>query len=87
MGRPGRTILHMTKRILAAFLWFYTGWYAGAFLAEMFGVSPVIGPIIGVAAAGLLVGDPLRIIWTRQAIRPASASVSSSAPEGLPKPA
>ena len=57
----------MTKRVAAAFLWFYTGWYAGAFLAEIFGVSPVIGPIIGVAAAGLLVGDPLRIIWTRPA--------------------
>ena len=30
----------MTKRILAAFLWFYTGWYAGAMLAEFLGVSP-----------------------------------------------
>ena len=62
-----RDPLPMTKRVVAAFLWFYTGWYAGAFLAEMLGVSPVIGPILGAAAAVLLVGDPLRIIWTRPA--------------------
>ena len=64
----------MTKRVAAAFLWFYTGWYAGAFLAEIFGVSPVIGPIIGVAAAGLVVLDPRRIIWT---VRPAETSAPS----------
>ena len=60
----------MTKRILAAFLWFYTGWYAGAMLAEFLSVSPVLGPIIGAAAAGLIVGDPRGIIWKRQAIAP-----------------
>lgn len=54
----------MKKRALAAFLWFYTGWYAGAMLAALVGVSPVLGPIIGAAAAGLIVGDPRRIIWT-----------------------
>jgi hypothetical protein len=57
----------MTKRILAAMLWFYAGWYAGAMLADMFGVSPLLGPIIGAAAAGLIVGDPRRIIWTARA--------------------
>ena len=61
----------MTKRILAAFLWFYTGWYAGAMLAEILGVSPVLGPIIGAAAAGLIVGDPRGMIWKR---RPSGAS-------------
>jgi hypothetical protein len=71
----------MTKRVLAAILWFYTGWYAGAMLAEFIGVSPVLGPIIGAAAAGLIVGDPRRIIWNARAARPASA------PEGLPEPA
>jgi hypothetical protein len=72
----------MTKRVAAAFLWFYTGWYAGAFLAEMLGVSPVIGPILGAAAAGFLVGDPLRIIWTRPAVKAVAASASvETAPE------
>ena len=64
--RPRRTVPHMTKRILAAFLWFYTGWYAGAMLAEILSVSPVLGPIIGAAAAGLIVGDPRGMIWKRR---------------------
>jgi hypothetical protein len=64
----------MTKRVLAAFLWFYTGWYAGAMIAEMLGVSAFLGPIIGVAAAGLVVLDPRRIIWT---VRPAETPATS----------
>lgn len=74
----------MTKRILAAFLWFYAGWYGGALLAELFSVSPVLGPIIGAAAAGLIVGDPRRRIWNRDA-RPAPATTSSA--DRLPEPA
>ena len=62
-----RTMPDMSKRILAAMLWFYAGWYAGAVLADLFGVSPFLGPIIGVAAAALIVGDPRRIIWTSRA--------------------
>ena len=73
----------MTKRVLAAMLWFYTGWYAGALLAEAFGVSPFLGPLIGAAAAGLIAGDPRRIIWTSRATAPATAA----APEALPEPA
>ena len=70
----------MTKRILAAFLWFYAGWYGGALIAELVGVSALLGPIIGAAAAGLIVGDPRRMIWAR-------ATRSAPAPEGLPDPA
>ena len=77
----------MTKRILAAFLWFYTGWYAGAMLAELLSVSPALGPIIGVAAAGLIVGDPRGMIWARRAARSTSPRTASSAPDALPKPA
>jgi hypothetical protein len=54
----------MKKRAFAAILWFYTGWYVGALIAVTLGVSPALGPIIGAAAAGLIVGDPRRIIWT-----------------------
>lgn len=75
----------MTKRIAAALLWFYAGWYAGAILAEFLGLSPVLGPLIGAAAAGLIAGDPRRIIWKR----PATAVVSATppSPEGFAKPA
>lgn len=71
---------YMTKRILAAMLWFYAGWYAGAVLADMFGVSPLLGPVIGVAAAALIVGDPRRIIWTSRA---ATATASTAPTESL----
>ena len=77
----------MTKRILAAFLWFYTGWYAGAMLAELLSVSPALGPIIGVAAAGLIVGDPRGMIWKRGIVRSTSPRAPSSVPDALPKPA
>ena len=75
----------MTKRIVAAFLWFYAGWYAGAMIAEFVGVSALLGPIIGAAAAGLIVGDPRRMIWNARAARPASKP--APAPEGLAGPA
>ena len=55
----------MKKRALSAFLWFYCGWYAGAMIAHFVGVSPVLGPILGAAAAGLIAGDPRGIIWRR----------------------
>jgi hypothetical protein len=61
----------MKKRIFAALLWFYAGWYAGAVLAYVLGVSPMLGPIIGTAAAALFAGDPRRIIWTTRTPAPA----------------
>jgi hypothetical protein len=72
----------MKKRTLAAILWFYTGWYAGAMLAEFLGVGAALGPIIGAAAAGLVFADPRRIIWTAQA-----ATAGSSSAEARPEPA
>lgn len=77
----------MTKRIVAALLWFYAGWYAGAILAEFLGLSPVLGPLIGAAAAGLIAGDPRRIIWKRPMTMLAADSATAPSPEGLAKPA
>jgi hypothetical protein len=57
----------MKKRILAAFLWFYAGWYAGALIADFLHVSPMLGPIIGAVAAALIAGDPRHIIWKDKA--------------------
>ena len=53
----------MKKRAFAAILWFYVGWYGGAMLAEFLGVSPLLGPMIGAAAAALFVADPRGMIW------------------------
>jgi hypothetical protein len=71
------TIDPMKRRVLAAFLWFYAGWYLGSYLAEMFGVSPFLGPIIGAAAAAVVVGDPRRIIWTKRPADEPRAEVAS----------
>jgi hypothetical protein len=69
---PLSATLHgMKKRVLAAMLWFYVGWYAGALLADFFGVTPFLGPVIGAAAAGIFAGDPRRIIWKAEPKAPA----------------
>ncbi len=62
----------MKKRVAATILWFYAGWYTGAMIASLAGLSPVLGPIIGTAAAAIIAGDPRRIIWTsrRRAANP-----------------
>ena len=70
----------MKKRIAAAFLWFYTGWYGGAIIADFIGVSPLLGPILGAASAALIVGDPRRIIWSARTASPAAS-------EATPEPA
>lgn len=56
----------MKKRALAALLWFYAMWYAGAMIAHVLGVSPVLGPILGAAAAAIVAVDPRGIIWDRR---------------------
>lgn len=53
----------MNKRVAAAVLWFFAGWYLGGYIALYLGVSGAIGPILGISAAGLFAGDPLRVIW------------------------
>jgi hypothetical protein len=68
----------MVKRILAAFLWFYAGWYGGALLASFLGLNPALGPIIGAAAAALIVGDPRQLIWKAKSIGPAIAASAAA---------
>ena len=68
----------MRKRIVSAFLWFYGGWYAGALLAEFLQVSPMIGPILGAAAAMLIAGDPRHIIWkAKDAVAVTAANIET----------
>ena len=71
----------MSKRIAAGILWFLAAWYFGAWIALFLGVPDVLGPILGIAAAAVFAGDPLGIIWTRQATLvelPASGAEGSS---------
>ena len=71
----------MTKRIIAAVLWFYAGWYLGAELAMVLSLSPLLGPMLGGAAAIFIVSGPGRIMWrTRTRTQ---RSTSALAPPGL----
>jgi hypothetical protein len=69
----------MKKRAAAAILWFYAGWYAGASIAFIAGLSPVLGPILGSAAALIVAGDPRHMIWAqRRAISRGTAMLPST---------
>jgi hypothetical protein len=71
----------MLKRVLAALLWFYAGWYGGNLLADFLGISLVLGPVIGATLAALVVGDPRRIIWTARTMsKPAQATEPATDP-------
>jgi len=51
--------------------------------AAFLGINPAFGPILGVAAAGLVIVDPRQLFWARPtpaAVVPAPASVER-APE------
>ncbi len=67
---PAGESSRMGKRILAGVLWFFSGWYFGAFVAFILGISPILGPTLGFTAAALIAGDPLRVIWNRPARAP-----------------
>jgi hypothetical protein len=60
----------MKKRSAATVLWFFTGWFVGAFVAFSAGMSPLFAPILGIAAAAFVAGDPRHMIWTSR--RPVS---------------
>jgi hypothetical protein len=53
----------MKKRIAVGALWLYAGWCLGAFIAWMLGVSAILGPVLGFAAAAVIAGDPFKVIW------------------------
>ncbi len=54
----------MTKRIAAALLWFFAGWYAWAFIASVGDLTPLWGPVLGATLAAFIAGDPMHRIWT-----------------------
>jgi hypothetical protein len=55
----------MKKRVLSAFLWFYSFWCLGSMISFAFGLTPALGLILGTAAAAIFAGDPRGIIWMR----------------------
>jgi hypothetical protein len=49
-------------------------------IAAFVGINPVVGPILGVAAAGLVVVDPRRMFWARP-VEAAAPVAPEAAPE------
>ncbi len=54
----------MNQRIAAGVLWLFAGWYLGNIVAFFFGISDLLGPILGLAGAAIVAGDPLGLIWS-----------------------
>ncbi len=50
------------KQLAIAALWAYAFWYLGSMLASIAGVPDVVGPVLGLAAAAIVVLDPRRAI-------------------------
>jgi hypothetical protein len=58
----------MTRRLLAAGLWFYAVWCGWALAASVGGWTPFLGPVIAAGVSAAVAGDPLHRIWAaRQA--------------------
>jgi hypothetical protein len=68
-GRPRGHRADMKKRITAAVLWFFTGWFVGAATAFVLGMSGLLAPVLAIAFAAVVAGDPARLIWTPAAPR------------------
>ena len=51
------------KRLLAAPLWFMTGWFIGAVAAFLIGLDGALAPILAFVAASAVALDPRQMIW------------------------
>ena len=67
----------MKKRTAATALWFLTGWFVGALGAYATGLSPVLAPILAIAAAAFVATDPRQVIWTRRPVSRGTAMLPS----------
>jgi len=65
LGRDPVEDGRMKKRLVAGVLWFYAGWAFGAMVAFAFGVPSLVSPLLAIAAAALIAGDPRGVIWRR----------------------
>jgi len=66
-------------RIASGVLWLFAGWYIGNLLAYHAGWSMLFGPVLGIAAAVIVAGDPLGLLWKRAASRAAAEAAASGA--------
>jgi len=60
----------MSRRSVAAILWFVATWFGWEVAWSLAGVPRVIGPVAGFVLAAAVTMDPLGVIWTRSAGAP-----------------
>ena len=56
----------MSKRTLAAILWFFAGWVGAGSVFAMAGMPSELGMIVGAVVAALIDWDPKGWIWAKQ---------------------
>jgi hypothetical protein len=57
----------MSKRALAAVLWFAATWIGYEIVWSLTGVPRLAGPVIAFTVAALVTLDPMALFWTRSA--------------------
>jgi hypothetical protein len=62
------------KRIAAAPLWFFVGWFVGSAAAWTFGLGAFLAPMTALVLTGIVVADPRGVIWNS---RPSEKSRAS----------
>jgi hypothetical protein len=62
------------KRIAAAPLWFFVGWFVGSAVAWAFGLGAFLAPMTAVVLAGIVVVDPRGVIWSDRPTEKSQAS-------------
>lgn len=64
----------MKRTLFVTLLWSYTGWYAGAMAAELFGTSPTLGPLLAVLALAIVFVGKRRVVPRLSSVWAASRS-------------
>ena len=72
----------MAKRIASGVLWLLAGWYLGNILAYHAGWNMLFGPVLGIAAAVIVAGDPFGLLWRRAAGPSADGTTTRSTVDG-----
>jgi hypothetical protein len=56
----------MSKRAIAAFLWFSATWVGYEIVWSLTGVPRLAGPVIAFTVAALVTLDPMALFWPRE---------------------
>ena len=75
VGHTRHLVCMMAKRIIATFLWFYSGLLVGSFAVFVLSLPSVLALPVAVLAAMFVALDPMGLFWTRRAKTQPSTAV------------